>query len=271
MDDGLVEITPNQFSQPFFAVLEPEFRQFSDAYGAKTQVHADARGPALGRQVTGVGVVLQHVDVDLGFRRFDGTPLEPHVLKAWQIAAIPSGQGVQVIFGRGRFEICIDQVGVPAFAVRGENGVGKAVGFGHFAGRFDHVVFVGVERHASGLKHLPNLRIALQSIGFVILIRVDFNHVKLVAQRGEHIHGMPVFDPQATAVLPGLLVQVGHAVVQERHPGVVLRIENIQDGAVKHKHRQHRVPRIQGRVQGSVVVPTQVATKPVKDDFSLGK
>ena len=242
MDDGLVEIAPNQLRQPFVAVLEPEFGQFSDAHRPKPEVHADARGPALGWQVSGVGVMLQHVDIDEGLGRFDGAPFKPHFLKTRQVASIPAGEGVEVMFRGGGLKVGVHQVGVPTFAVRGEHGVGEAVGFGHFPWGLHHVVFVGVECHAAGLEHLPNLGVALQGVRLVILVRVDFRHLKTVAQRGEHVQRVSMFHPQASAVLTGVVVEVGHAVVQERHPGVVCRVQGVQNGAVKHEHRQHLVP-----------------------------
>ena len=56
--------------------------------------------PRLAGKIAGVGVVLQYVDINLGFGRFDGTPFESHFLQAWQAATIPAGQGVEDDFRR---------------------------------------------------------------------------------------------------------------------------------------------------------------------------
>ena len=94
--DGLVEIPPNQFGQPFFAVLEPHFGGLSNADGAKPQVHTDAGGPWLGWHIAHVRIGLQCGRCNVRFGCGNAASSEAHDFERRRLRSSPCKKGIEV-------------------------------------------------------------------------------------------------------------------------------------------------------------------------------
>jgi len=157
------------------------------------------------------------------------------------------------------------QPGQPVVFVRREHAVDGAALRQNFAFLKNYMVFAGLKGNAVLLQGLRHLQIALACQRFVVVGGKNCLYTQLLGNARQGLACHIVADDQAhlclATDLAQRLIKLNQRFTDELDPSVNAR-QGVKNGAIKDKYTVQLPTLAQRRVQGQVVVNTQIAPEP---------